>query len=314
MRIVGLAVVAVVAATAYATGNASALPEFGRCLVQEAHEGKYSNSNCTTKAKKVGEKLTGEFEWHNSTTFTQEGHLNEVGGFFEKTTPLTLTSIVIKCQPNEEHVAKCREGETEERVAQNVECTGGSEQDLGRFSATSDKEIIHYHAIWFGCKALGIPCGNGPGVGTIATNELKGTLGYVKKAAPREVGIDWRPESGREFAKFTCGSVSFIVGGATEREGPFYSPKGGGAVIGTVTPINEMVGQITQVLTANEETAENIPSNFEGKPLQALEAWTFNPNVLGKGSKWGPAGETVTSQITLCGLCDNGVGNTEIKA
>jgi hypothetical protein len=310
MRTIGLVVVAALAVAAYAAGSAAALPEWGRCEVSPTHEGKYTDSNCTTKAKKVNEKFPGEYEWHNSTTFAIGGPKEINGGEIQEPEPLTLTSTFIKCEPSEEKVAKCREGETEERVPVAVECEN-IWQAHGIYSPRSAKEITLWLTQFKGCKALGMTCGNDR-EGEIDTNALKGVLGYIKKTSPKEVGIDWKPESGREVAKFACGgAMSIVVGGATEREGPFYPPKGGGGgVIATVTPINEMVQTVTQVLRTGEEATKNIPSSFEGKPLQALESYFTNPNTTNQGSKWGPTGETLTEPLKT------GLGEypTEIKA
>ena len=64
VRMLGLSLVAVFAICAYAVASASALPEFGKCEAKAG--GKYSNSNCTVKAKKG----TGSYEWKSSTKFT----------------------------------------------------------------------------------------------------------------------------------------------------------------------------------------------------------------------------------------------------
>jgi hypothetical protein len=49
---VGLSLVAVFAIAAIAASGASALPEWGKCTKIGAKGGKYTDSNCTTKAKK----------------------------------------------------------------------------------------------------------------------------------------------------------------------------------------------------------------------------------------------------------------------
>ena len=144
---------------------------------------------------------------------------------------------------------------------------------------------------------------------------LKGQLGYVKKGAPKEVGIDVKPQSGKEFAKFSCaGVLQIVVGEAKSKEGPAYPPKGGGdGVIGLVTPVNEMTTSFAQAFTANEETSENVPSKFEGKPLQVLEDYFNNLTEPGHGSKWSPAGQTITVHNS-CKGCTGSEGEGEIKA
>jgi hypothetical protein len=314
MRVLGFAAAGALAAMAWASASALALPEFGRCEVSPTHEGRYTDNNCTANAKRVSTKFTGEFEWHKSTTFEGERVVNKA--VEQEKTPVILNSVFIECAPSQEKLAKCKEGEAEERVAVSIECEGIIKLP-GQFSTKSAKEITNYKSAFLGCHALGQVCANQAFSGSITgivTDELRGALGYVKKSAPKEVGLEWKPESGREVAKFSCGTgMTLVVGAASEKEGPFYSPKGGGGgVIGTVSPINEMTENITQVQTANEETGENIPSNFEGKPLQSLEAYFYDPNNVQHGSRWSPVGETLTSKIRLCG-CFNEV-KTEIKA
>ena len=61
---VGLCLVAVFAIAAVTASSASALPEWGKCVAKAG--GKYSDSNCTVKAKKG----TGTFEWKKGATLT----------------------------------------------------------------------------------------------------------------------------------------------------------------------------------------------------------------------------------------------------
>jgi hypothetical protein len=310
MRVFGLAIAVALAVAAYAAGSAAALPEFGRCTPSPTHEGRYTNNGCTTKAKKVGEKFTGEYEWEKSTTFPA-GNFKEVRGYEidEHAGPVVLTSDFVKCEPNEQKLAKCREGETEERVPVSIECANIRTAE-GEFSSKSSKEISHFQMVLAGCETLGISCNNTDTAGfgresKLELNALKGVLGYIKKTAPKEVGIAWKAESGKDIADFTCGEdMRLVIGGATEQEGPNYPPKGGGgAWIAAVTPINEMVLTITQSATVDTETAENIPSKFEGQPLQALEGYFFNPNgTIGNGTKWSPTGFGLTERLVPSGV------------
>jgi hypothetical protein len=308
LRMVGLALVAVFAMAAVAATSASALPEFGKCEAKAG--GKYTDSNCT---KKATTKEPGKFEFHNSLTFTK--NVKEFSNGTGEKVPGVLTSIFHVCQPSTEKLPKCRAGEEEQLVGPvKVECE--ELFDLGEFSSKSAKEVRNLHVRFSGCKTLGsIPCSNTSTVGVIETNILKGLLGYIKKAAPKEVGIDIKPQSGKEFAKFTCsGVLEITVSAATEAEGPAYPPKGGGdGVIGVVTPINEMTSVLTQAFTANEETAENIPSKLEGKPLQVLEDFEHNLSTNGQTSRWSPAGQTVTAHNS-CRACKGEEGVGEIKA
>jgi hypothetical protein len=336
MRVVGFALMGVLALLAWASASASALPEFGRCKVSETHEGRYTNSSCTAKAKKVGEKFTGEFEWHNSTTFGSGEAENErkvVSELAQGVPASTIAATFIKCMPSEEKLSKCREGETEQQQPLDISCEEAASEEAhgrkegagemtGTFSPKSDKELSKVQWKMDNCQAMGLVCANNMTLSRteIDTNPLKGVLGYVKKGEAKEVGIDYKPESGAEVAKFSCGgAMDVIIGGAKEKEGPAHPPKGGGgAVIATVTPINEMVQGIKQKLTMNTETDENVPSSFEGKPLQALESWSYDPELFGKGSKWSPASVSGPSAtLWLCDSCRKGedpAGAAEIKA
>jgi hypothetical protein len=314
-----------VGVAALAADSAVALPEWGRCEVSPTHEGRFTNGNCTTKAKKVSEKFTGEFEWHNSTTFVGAGGGFEsarevhIPAFNNEVGPVTLNATIIMCEPSQEKLAHCREGEKQESMPFTVECPEIHDA-VGFFGKKSPKEITNYFEGYWNCHALGVACSNETdfGNGLLLTKPLRGVLGYIKKAAPKEVGIDWKPESGSTFAKFSCGeSLNVVLGAAAEKEGPFYPPKGagGGMIAGPVTPINEMVKTVTMVRSASPETDETTPTNFEGKPLQELEASFYDPNVLHNGSKWGPAGETYSHQkLSLCGSCNFSENLTELKA
>jgi hypothetical protein len=80
LRMIGLALVAVLATTALVATSASALPEWGKCVVQAKHEGKYANSNCTVKAKVVNTKPTGEFEWKKGSEIPAVSFTGETSG------------------------------------------------------------------------------------------------------------------------------------------------------------------------------------------------------------------------------------------
>jgi hypothetical protein len=309
LRMVGLALVAVFAMAAVVATSALALPEFGKCEVQAKHEGKYANNNCTTKAKVVNTKPTGEFEWtpmnkvKNSNTRREFSSLH--GNLETELEPGTLLSNFRICSPGEEKLAKCRAGETEEHTGTiKIECTDSLVR--GTFSEKSAKEVRNITVKYRGCKGLGNPCGNGSTTGEIETDQLKGTLGYINKST-KEVGVDIKPQSGKEFAKFQCANaIQIVVGEGTETEGPAYPPKGGGdGVIGVVTPVNSMVETFTTAFTANEATSENIPSKFEGKPIQVLEDYINNLSRPGKGSLWSPAGQTQTSHPSGHLMCIN---------
>jgi hypothetical protein len=295
LRMVGLALVAVFAMAALAATSASALPEWGQCYVQAKHEGKYTDKNCTVKAKKVSEKFTGAFEWRKSVEVVNK-HFAGAGGAG------VLTAEPKICLPGEERRPKCAEGEKEEASfgAVKVEC----ESEVNHGEATGSKEVKNVSVSFRGCKIFGTsPCSNSNVEGEIKTNTLKGTLGYIKKlTTPKQVGVLLEPTVKKgEFAKFVCitGQLGTVVGVGNEKEGCAYPLPacGGDGIISPITPVNEMTKELTQVYTINE-ALENIPNKFEGKPLKVLEMYLFNTEKPSKSSKWSRSGETITNVNT----------------
>ena len=131
---------------------------------------------------------------------------------------------------------------------------------------------------------------------------LKGHLGEIKKAT-HEVGVALEPAAGRLFAEFEVleGAAFERVGQGSATEGSFYEENGetGGhdAVISPITPINQMTHTFTQnyrvevlehypckpascspILNENDSAPINVPSNFEGGPLAALEFQQEHPS------------------------------------
>jgi hypothetical protein len=297
LRMVGLALVAVLATTALVATSASALPEFGQCYVQAKHEGKYANAGCTVKAKKVSEKFTGEFEWRKETAVTESKAFHGEGG-----AGILIGEYKI-CEPIEKRAQKCAEGEEEKVLLEkplSVECT--KENNFGELSGT--KEVKSVSVRFKGCKLLGaVPCSNTPAEGEIAVNPLKGKLGYIHKAT-KEVGIQLEPATKKgAFATFSCNlgetPLTTVVGVGNEKEGCAYPLPacGGDTIISPVTPINTMGTKLTQVYTVNEKF-ENVPNKFEGKPLDVLESYIFNATEPQRTTKWSKAGESITNVNT----------------
>jgi hypothetical protein len=295
---VGLCLVAVFAIAAIAASSASALPEFGECVVQPKHEGKFTESNCIKKANKVAEKFTGEFEWRKASEV--EG--KEIGG---ASVAAVLQTTFTVCQPSDEkNLKECRAGEETEHFGPiAVECS--KEQNFGQI--TGPNTLGHVVARFTHCAVFGsTPCGNSSEEGTIFTNNLKGKLGWINKGTkPRQVGVVLEPETKKgEFAKFTCAGLLIVhVGEATEAEFPAYPPKGGGdGIISPITPVNEMTRSFTQVYSFNA-AEENIPNKFEGTaPLKVLEDWEESAFEPTKQSKWSKAGEALTNTEHPCAL------------
>jgi hypothetical protein len=177
-----------------------------------------------------------------------------------------------------------------------IECE--SESNHGEAKGT--KEVANVSVVFRGCKLFGsVPCANSPQEGEIIVNPLKGSLGYISKSK-KEVGVLLEPAVKHgTFAQFSCAGVLDIsVGVGNSKEGAFYTPETTGGydgIISPITPVNHMSSEYTQTYTVNEETAENLPSKFEGKHIELLESYLQNAENPEHGSMWGPAGESITN-------------------
>jgi hypothetical protein len=306
----GLCLVALFAAAAVAATSASALPEFGKCVVQPAHEGKYTESNCVKKAakNKTTRKFTGEFEFEKIAQLKEEKAKLKFTGSSGLAVLVTTIEFCKRGDQNENPF--CAGEEKEEKFGPlKVECE--SENAAGAITGTKNvgSIVVKFH----GCKLLGsAPCSNSTVEGEIDVNILKGQLGFInKKVSPREVGLMLNPTKAKgEFAKFTClGTISTIVGEGPEKiknlageevkMGCFYpeSHCGGDGIISPITPVNQMTTTTTQVYTVNEKE-ENIPNKFEGKPIELLEDWAFNNEEPEFRVDWSAAGEEITNVNT----------------
>jgi hypothetical protein len=299
LRMVGLCLVAVFAIAAVAATSASALPEWGQCYAKEG-TGKYLK-NCVTKAT-TKTLPAAKYEWRKGTEVAKkhfEGGNVGSGG--------VLAGEYIGCATEAGDVYRGPETACESKGGVknvllgkpiSVECE--SEHNAGE--AAGAKEVKNVSVVFRGCKALGsIPCSNTPNVGEIQVNPLKGALGYINKSK-KEVGVLLEPfVKHGEFAKFNCGgSIATVVGVGNEKEGAAYSPeKTGGydGIISPITPVNTMTSAFTQTYTMNAKF-ENIPSKFEGKHIELLESYLFNPEKPEYTSMWSKAGETITNVNT----------------
>ena len=323
VRMLGLCLVAVFAVAAIAATSASALPEWGKCEAKAG--GKYSDSNCTKKAKPLG---SGSFEWKKGSELAPvpfTGQNVGSGG--------VLYSEFAECQENEyEHYyhearytrkaceAKGPNAYRHHEGYPYIECT--EEHSSG--AASGKNEVTGVHVTFTGCKALGaLPCEN-VGPEEIQTNELKGKLGYISKPN-KEVGVLLEPvKKHGAFAAFTCPGLplSVVVGVGNKKEGAAHTSSGcdqecpgatpeeekhGGydGVISPITPVNQMTSTYTQEykvagVESNELCPENIPSHFEGQHIDLLEN---APEITESGIgpikfQWGCAGEEITNVNT----------------
>ena len=296
VRILGIAIIAVLAIAAVAATTASALPEWGKCTAQAG--GKYSDGNCTVKAKKG----TGSFEFTKGKSLKNVPFSgNNVGSGGVLTTQLRSCTAFNGDTPGRVTRKKCAEDGDEEHMETIVTIECESEHNTGE--ATGSDEVTNVEVKFLGCKLFGtVPCSNGPEEGEILVKTLKGKLGYIDKAE-KKVGLVLEPATKKgEFANFTCGSIlSTVVGVGNSKEGAWFEPESKGGndqIISPITPVNTMTSTYEQVYTVNPETYENIPSKFEGKPISLLESYTFNNEDPSGTSQWMASGEEITNLNT----------------
>jgi hypothetical protein len=112
----------------------------------------------------------------------------------------------------------------------------------------------------------------GQATGTIVTNLLESTLGYINKTTtPPEVGIDLAPKApATVFVSFKCG--------------PFITVEVRGSVIGKITPVNKLVKTTEHfTLAFTEAGGKQVPEKFEGGAKDTLESnfgFGFEPATL----------------------------------
>jgi hypothetical protein len=299
VRMLGLCLVAVLAVGAYMVSSASALPEWGKCEAKAG--GKYSDANCTVKAKKGA----GAYEWVKGKSLKPvpfTGHSIGSGG--------VLTSTLRICEVGSDEGervsrANCKaKGGNEvniEEAAAKVECEG--ENSSGE--AVGQKSIADVQVTFTGCALFGvIPCkGQALGAGEVRTNELKGFLGYINKAK-HEVGVVLEPAKKHgNFAKFVCGGFDeIVVGVGNKKEGAQFEPESKGGydqIISPITPVNQTTSEYTQVYTIEPEYPfANIPNSLQGKHRSTLEAYTNQTELNNLSTDWGSAGEEITNVNT----------------
>ncbi|MBA3807501.1 MAG: hypothetical protein H0X28_03765 [Solirubrobacterales bacterium] len=205
MKVMGLALVAVFAIGAIAAGSAFALPEVGRCVAKAG--GKYTESNCVTKAK-VG---TGTFEFVKGAVKTG---FTSVGG----------------------------EGVLEGASGTNVVCL--TQKAKGKYDADGTagaiKGVEDVVSTFEGCSipTIGIACNTkGQASGVIVTSTLEGNLGYINKAK-KEVGQELHPKlKGGAFAEFECGGGAVTIVTQSEKTNCIIAP---------VAPVNVFATTIGQ--------------------------------------------------------------------
>ena len=304
IRMLGLCLAAVMAVVAFAASSAFAKgPEWGKCEAKTG--GKYKDANCTEKAKK-GE---GAFEWKKGASLKP---VKFSGGNVGSGGVLTTQLYSCKGEEGKEPPSvqfqriprkKCEEGggKVDKEFGESIQIECASEHNTGEIVGSN--KVGNISVKFLGCKLFGsAPCSNGPVEGEIQVNALKGELGYINKAE-KKAGILLEPVAKHgEFAKFNCaGLLETVVGVGNTKEGAWYTPeKDGGydGIISPITPVNTMTTKYEQVYTINPETQENIPNKFEGKHVELLEDYGYNPELPSESTMWSPAGEEITNANT----------------
>jgi hypothetical protein len=233
IRIVGLCLVSVFALTAFMASSASALPEWGKCVSKA--EGKYTESNCVTKAK------TGQphiFERVKGKEIAKPGFTGTSG-----------TSFL--------------EGESGVKIVCSAGSNSGKLDKDG--SALAAKAVESVIAKFTGCgiPAFGLQCKSGATAEEIVTNELEGNLVYKSKAK-KEVLQELHPKvKGGAFASFECGggAVTVVVKEKPVAEG---GKEGHNCIFGVNTPVNTMglTGKTT-FTGSGTEAGHQVPQTDE---------------------------------------------------
>jgi len=205
-------------------------------------EGNYKNSNCTEREEKKGQYHKVKHR-PRIRIISLAGKLRSANG------------IVIKCSSDEAIAEFISLSET----ATETEWENAAQ-------ATVIKKIS-----FKGCKAAEKEC-KSPGAAAeeITTRELKGTLGYIKKAT--EVGEALEPKSGTEFSEFECTIL-----------GVKAKAKVTGCIIGKFESLNTT--GTTDKLNFKEKTGEKSeqePNKLEGGSTCEL---TEEDNVVKKPEK-----------------------------
>jgi hypothetical protein len=172
IRTLMLCVVALVALAAWGSVSASALPEWGKCKAKAG--GKYTDSNCTKKAK-IG---MGSFEFVKLTKAIKFAGEDLAGR------GVLLTTERLLCDGGKDFGRRvsrkaCEKngGKLLKTAREVVEC----EREDDRGETSGSKGVANVSVKFIGCGTIGGSCSNGPTGGEIKANSLKGTLGYISK-------------------------------------------------------------------------------------------------------------------------------------
>jgi len=223
IRIMGLCLVAVCAIFVVAAGSASALPEFGHCVAKTG--GKYTESNCVTKATGKAPKLYEFVKVAVKGKFTSAGGVGVLEG---------ASGTQISCK---------------------------TESATGELNGT--KEVKNVVSKFNGCELplFGAPCKTkGDAAGEITTTSLKGKLSYTEGKGSKTpvVNQGLTPTVHKKgFALFECPAVGVEVYVGEGKE------KGHETILANVTPVNTMATTSTEEYIGSKGV--QTPDHVEGK-------------------------------------------------
>jgi hypothetical protein len=164
-------------AGAITAASASALPAYFECHKGETGSGEYADQHCTTLAE------PGKGKW-------------------------TLQEGIGKGRP-----IKGKNGPTTFHIpALSFEMSCKTGKQLGALATpTEESEFV---VTFSSCVVAGKKCTTpGQAFGTIQTNNLKGTLGYISKV-PLKVGVSYTAGVGSVIAEFSCEGLELVMSGA----------------------------------------------------------------------------------------------------
>ncbi len=254
IKMMGLCLVAVVALTAVAVSSASAaLPEFKVCAKAaksgKAYTGHYTDKVCSVKAseKEISEGKTNKYELEGWEAAKKKG-------FKGKNGTSTLTSYI----PENEKTPW-----TGGSPVGVVTCKSGG--SVGEVTGPKTETVtVEFKT----CTSEGKKCTstNGAKSGTIKTEPLTATIGYIEGG----VGADVEATNHKLSAEFTCEGLAI---------------KTTGSVIGVVTGnVNKISKESTQTFAANEKHGQAVvfgefPENPETGPAHFLLSNITPPGV-----------------------------------
>jgi hypothetical protein len=265
-----------------ASAASAALPEIGRCVklegAKEGHTtkygGKYTNKKCTLESS----TSTGKFEWMPGAG-AEKGF--ESPGTLEPVTLKTAAGTAIECK-NSKQVGEYTSATTEKDEISLYECTLSTTKETCQSLRPEETPPT-------------------PEPGTIISQPVEGTLGFIKKSGARpELGWDYKAKTGTALFIFECGGTALppppttppageVPGGPT-LEPPSGPPSAPNATVPTavtiegsfisqiIRPVNKMAEEYK--LRSAAAGGKQSPEMFEGGAADTLTVTFLEPLTL----------------------------------